>query len=81
MLSQRADSFVPPSGGSRVRIRESRRAPYAGRFGIVAGVDYSDSKGPFLVRFEDGTQFRYKAGEIEQAQDQRIVETIHWGKL
>jgi hypothetical protein len=80
MLSQRHDSFVPPTG-SRVRIRESHRAPYAGHFGIVAGVDYSDSKGPFLVRFEDGIQFRYKAAEIESAQEHRTVETIHWGKL
>ena len=81
MLSQPDDSFVPPSAGSRVRIRESRRAPYAGRFGVVAGVDYNDSKGPFLVRFEDGTQFRYKAVEIEPAQEHRKVETIHWGEL
>jgi len=81
MLSQRDDSFVPPSAGSRVRIRESHRAPYAGYFGIVAGVDYSDSKGPFLVRFEDGIQFRYKAAEIESAQEHRTGETIHWGKL
>jgi len=81
MLSQGADSFVPPSAGSRVRIRQSRRAPYAGRLGIVAGIDYSDNKGPFLVRFEDGTQFRYRAGEIEAEKEHRIAETIHWGKL
>ena len=81
MLSQRDDSFLPPSAGSQVRIRESRRAPYAGCFGVVAGVDYSDSKGPFLVRFEDGTQFRYKAAEIESAQEHRTLETIHRGEL
>jgi hypothetical protein len=33
------------------------------------------------VRFEDGIQFRYKAAEIESAQEHRTVETIHWGKL
>jgi len=81
MLSQRDDSFVPPSAGSRVRIRESRRAPYAGHFGVVASVDLSDSKGPFLVRFQDGTQFRYKQAEIESAQEHRKVETIQWGRL
>jgi hypothetical protein len=81
MLSQRDDSFVSLSAGSRVRIRESHRAPNAGHFGIVAGVDHSDSKGPFLVRFEDGIQFRYKAAEIESAQEHRTGETIHWGKL
>jgi len=77
MLWHRVDSFGSPSNGSRVRIRESRRAPYAGCFGIVADVDYGDSKGPFLVRFEDGTQFRYKAAEIESAQEHRTVEAIH----
>jgi len=81
MLSHRDDSFVPPSTGSRVRIRESRRAPYSGCFGILAEVDYGDSKGPFLVRFADGTQFRYKGTEIESAQEHRTVEAIHWGKL
>ena len=77
MLSHRDDSFVPPSTGGRVRIRESRRAPYSGCSGILADVDYGDSKGPFLVRFEDGTQFRYKAAEIESAQEHRTVEAIH----
>ena len=77
MLWHRVDSFGPPSTGSRVRIRESLRAPYAGCFGIVTDVDYGDSKGPFLVRFDDGTQFRYKAAEIESAQEHGTVEAIH----
>jgi hypothetical protein len=81
MLSQSDDSFVPLSAGSRVRIRESHRAPYAGHFGIVAGVDHSDSKGPFLVRFEDGIQFRYKAAEIESAQEHQHRRNHSLGKI
>jgi hypothetical protein len=51
--------------GSRVRIRPSYRTPYSGQEGTVTCVDTRDSKGAFLVQFEDGTQFRYNDWEIE----------------
>src|SRR5207253_2057242 len=37
-------------------------------FGVISSVDGRDRKGPYLVRFEDGTQFRYVADEIESTQ-------------
>src|SRR5262245_23317178 len=51
--------------GVRVRICQSIRAPHSGCDGIITSVDEDDTKGPYLVRFEDGTQFRYRAHEIE----------------
>src|SRR5215510_5266868 len=68
MLSARVDSFASLATGTRVRVRLSPRSPYSGRDGILASVDSADDKGPYLVRFEDGTQFRYNAEEIESAQ-------------
>ena len=68
MFSRREDTFVLLSAGTRVRIRESQRSPYSGRFGVISSVDARDRKGPYLVRFEDGTQFRYVADEIESNQ-------------
>jgi len=51
--------------GVRVRICQSVRAPHAGCDGIITSVDEDDTRGPYLVRFEDGTQFRYRPHEIE----------------
>lgn len=68
MISQRDHSLLPLSAGSHVRVRQSHRSPYAGRCGTINSIDASDSKGPFLVCFEDGTQFRYRNHEIEPAQ-------------
>jgi hypothetical protein len=65
MVSQCADGLVAISAGSRVRIRPSYRTPYSGQEGTVTCVDTGDSKGAFLVQFEDGTQFRYNDWEIE----------------
>ena len=82
MLSQRENNLLALSAGSHVRIRQSQRAPYAGSIGIVAGIDESDSKGPYLVRFVDGTQFRYKAAEVEPAQaSQPHGRIISWEEL
>jgi len=66
MFSQQ-DGFVSLRTGSHVRIGHSHRSPYAGRYGVISSVDAGDNKGPYLVRFEDGTQFRYRAEEIESA--------------
>ena len=71
MLSARVDSFASLATGTRVRVRLSPRSPYSGRVGILASVDTADDKGPYLVRFEDGTQFRYNAEEIESTQSPR----------
>ena len=82
MLSQREDNLVALSTGRHVRIRQSLRAPYSGSIGIIAGIDASDRRGPYLVRFEDGTQFRYKAAEVEPAQvSQPHSQTISWEEL
>ncbi len=64
MVSNRAGVFPKLPVGSRVRIRESHRAPYSGHHGILAGID-TDPKGAFVVRFDDGTQFRYNSDELE----------------
>ena len=53
--------------GNRVRIKESQHSPYAGHSGVVSSVDLTDERGPYLVRFEVGMQFRYKAEEVELA--------------
>jgi hypothetical protein len=82
MPSQRDNGLVALSAGRHVRIRQSQRAPYAGSIGMIAGIDESDSKGPYLVRFEDGTQFRYKAAEVEPAQaSQPHSRIISWEEL
>ena len=64
-MVRRVETFVPLAAGSRVRIQKSTRAPYAGRYGTIASFDENDSKGPYLVRFEDDTQFRYRPSEVE----------------
>ena len=65
MFSSREDSSAPLRTGNRVRIRESHRSPYSGRYGVISSVDSGDSKGQYVVLFEDGTQFRYRAEEVE----------------
>jgi hypothetical protein len=67
MLSRRDDRFVNLASGTPVRVRLSQRAPYSGQCGIIATVDQSDNKGAYLVRFADGTQYRYQSHEIELA--------------
>jgi hypothetical protein len=71
MFFQRNDGIGLLLAGSNVRIRQSHRTPYSGREGIIESIDETDSKGAYLVRFEDGTQFRYNAHEIESAQSPR----------
>src|SRR5262245_32000183 len=78
MLSGDVDRLVPLATGNRVHIRPSHRAPYSGGYGIITSVDDLDSKGPYLVRFDDGTQFRYRAHEIEVAQDRKPQSREHF---
>jgi hypothetical protein len=66
MVSQGDERFVSIVAGTRVRIRPSYRTPYSGREGTVSCIDTRDSKGAFLVQFDDGTQFRYKAWELDE---------------
>jgi hypothetical protein len=77
MLSGNVDRLVPFATGNRVHIRRSHRAPYSGGYGIITSVDELDSKGPYLVRFDDGTQFRYRAHEIEVAHDRKPYTREH----
>jgi len=79
---QRDNDLVLKSKGSRVRIRASHRAPYAGQYGIIESVDEGDSRGPYLVYFEDGIQFRYTAHEIEVSEASSNKSLNHFlGKL
>ena len=58
------DTFASFAVGNPVRIRENQRSPYAGQCGVVLSMDLKDVRAPYLVRFEDGMQFRYKAEEF-----------------
>ena len=51
--------------GNQVRVRTSKRSPYAGKTGVLVAIDESDSLGPYLVKFEDAVQFRYQPDELE----------------
>jgi hypothetical protein len=67
MRNQTNGNFASHSIGDRVRIRESQRSPYPGQSGVVSSVDLKDARAPYLVRFADGMEFRYKAQEVESA--------------
>lgn len=67
-MPERDDDISVLSVGRRVRIRHSRRAPNRGRYGVIVGMDRADIKGAYLVRFEDGTHFRYNSDEFERPQ-------------
>jgi hypothetical protein len=56
------------SVGNQVKIRDSERSPYRGSYGVISSVDPQDERAPYLVRFEDGIQFRYKPEEVELPQ-------------
>ena len=51
--------------GTQVRIRRSWRTPMAGRPGVVSAVEPNDRYGTYLIRFEDGLQFRYERQDLE----------------
>jgi hypothetical protein len=51
--------------GHHVRIRRSWRSPLAGRLGVVLAIEPNDPYGTYLVRFQDGLQFRYGRQDLE----------------
>jgi hypothetical protein len=53
--------------GDRVHIKPSVRTPYSNHFGILTNVTPEDPLGPFLVRFDDGVEFRYHSAELQNA--------------
>ena len=52
-------------GGSYVRIRRSWCTPLAGQAGVVLAIEPHDPYGTYLIRFEDGLQFRYERRDLE----------------
>jgi len=51
--------------GNQVRIRRSWRTPLAGRSGVVLAIEPDDPFGTYLIRFDDGLQFRYERRDLE----------------
>ena len=51
--------------GNHVRIRRSWGTPLAGRSGVVLAIEPDDPYGTYLIRFEDGLQFRYERPDLE----------------
>jgi hypothetical protein len=54
------------SAGDQVCVRRSNRAPLSGRSGTIIEVDMNDSRSPYLIRFSNGLQFRYRPEELQQ---------------
>ncbi len=59
--SQSTDGF---STGDYVRVKEYWRSPLAGQYGRIAEIPPGDPCGPYLVRFGNGLQFRYRGDEL-----------------
>lgn len=59
--------FHSPDVGTPVRIHNSAQRPLAGRTGTIIAVSSADPFGPYLVKFEDGLQFRYEGSEFSVA--------------
>jgi hypothetical protein len=75
------DTFASIAVGNRVRIRENQRSPYAGQSGVVSHLDMEDGRAPYLVRFVDGMQFRYKAEEFDSPYVHPLVDRIMKSRL
>jgi hypothetical protein len=50
--------------GDTVRVQDHWRSPLAGQSGRIAGISPRDACGPYLVRFANGLQFRYREDEL-----------------
>ena len=50
--------------GDRVLVNRGFRSPCAGSFGTVIGINFKDRYGVYLVRFDNGLQFRYASNEL-----------------
>ena len=57
--------------GDAARVRYSIHSPYSGYTGVVMNVDPTEKRGPYLVMFSDGLQFRYSEQELEPADGRR----------
>lgn len=51
--------------GNRVRVARTARSPLPGELGSILDISPRDPRGPFLVQFASGLQFRYRAQELE----------------
>ena len=52
------------STGDPVRVKKHRRSPLAGQSGRIAEITPGDTRGPYLVQFGNGLQFRYRGDEL-----------------
>jgi len=50
--------------GDQVRITGGWRSPLSGYAGTVVEVSVKDSKGPYLVEFDNGLRYRYHTEEL-----------------
>src|SRR5262249_47397308 len=57
--------------GDIVRIKRSMRSPLSGCLGRVIEISGNDPFGPYLVGFNDGLRFRYRAVELEDSRIER----------
>jgi hypothetical protein len=51
--------------GEAAKVRHSIHSPYSGRTGTILEIDHFDPRGPYLVVFSDGLQFRYQSQELD----------------
>jgi hypothetical protein len=54
--------------GDRVYVLHSIQSPCAGSSGVVTAIDVKDRYGTYLVRLDNGLQFRYLRHELESVQ-------------
>src|SRR5262249_38701179 len=57
--------------GDIVLIKRSVRSPLSGCLGRVIEISVNDPSGPYLVGFNDGLRFRYRAVELEDSRIER----------
>jgi len=48
-----------------VRVANAARSPLPGEWGKVISVALDDPRAPYLVRFDNGLEFRYRLEELE----------------
>jgi hypothetical protein len=64
---RRPDGIGPGHGfstGDPVRVQVHSRSPMAGQSGRIVAISPRDAYGPYLVRFGNGLQFRYRENEL-----------------
>jgi len=61
--------------GRCVRVARTHRSPMPGELGSVIDISLDDNRGPFVVKFSNGLQFRYIAKELELVSDTLALET------